>query len=429
MKMSQFNIIRNFGMDTVVFNTLYRSMVSLPNEFYEEVLCNIKEIKIDKLSENMLILKEKGMILEESTNEYKLYNYYYNLNRYNSGFLSITLLVTEKCNFKCTYCYEDNSKNHVINEDLFNNIEDVINDIYSITPFKFLDFNFFGGEPLLEINKIVTLSKRITKYCELKNIKYQMHIVTNGYLLNEKNLEILKNARIKSLQITLDGSEKNHNGFRMLKSGEGTYKKILENLLHAIDFDFEITLNINYNDSSIKSTKELLIDIPKGKRKYIFIKLNEIISSNFNEVKQLEDFDYENYESIYYDIYNLGYNTLDIDLLEDGACLLETSNTIILDSNGSISKCIYGIHDDRFEICNIKDEDWLNTFTQNDPFVRIETDEKCKTCDVLPICKEGCYKKRIDGVQYCNPKKIKKGFVNFIFYKYLKENNIHETIK
>jgi len=135
------------------------------------------------------------------------------------------------------------------------------------------------------------------------------------------------------------------------------------------------------------------------------------------------------YESIYNDIYNLGYNTKEIELLEDGACYLETSNTIIIDASGNVSKCIYGIHDKRFEICNLINANWLELYADNDPFVRISTDEKCQTCDVLPICKEGCYKKRLDGYSYCNPNKIRRGFISAIFNKYSKENDQDETIE
>jgi len=47
-------------------------------------------------------------------------------------------------------------------------------------------------------------------------------MITNGYLLNEKNIDFIINNEIKFLQITIDGNEEIHNKRRYLKNGNPT---------------------------------------------------------------------------------------------------------------------------------------------------------------------------------------------------------------
>jgi uncharacterized protein len=73
--------------------------------------------------------------------------------------MKYTLLVTERCNLACGYCYI-NKKQAVMPHSV---AKKVIDFIYKFTPsHEKIDIGFFGGEPLLEF----ALVKKITSFIE-----------------------------------------------------------------------------------------------------------------------------------------------------------------------------------------------------------------------------------------------------------------------
>jgi radical SAM protein with 4Fe4S-binding SPASM domain len=68
-------------------------------------------------------------------------------------------------------------------------------------------YTFYGGEPLLGIESILNL------YVKFKSVKFiaEYDIITNGYLLNDENIEKLSKLPITTFQITIDDDEYIHN--------------------------------------------------------------------------------------------------------------------------------------------------------------------------------------------------------------------------
>lgn len=79
-----------------------------------------------------------------------------------------------------------------------------------------LGVTWYGGEPLLEVNRIENLTKAFKEICNKNNVKYQANIVTNGYLLDKKMILRLIDLDITSIQITLDGTKEYHDQTRYL---------------------------------------------------------------------------------------------------------------------------------------------------------------------------------------------------------------------
>ena len=90
---------------------------------------------------------------------------------YNINILNLDVYITNRCNFKCNYCYKGLSNNQDIT---FKNCIKSINFIksvnYTVIPCM------LGGEPLLNIK---TLNFLINEYNKLKNVKY-ISVTTNG---------------------------------------------------------------------------------------------------------------------------------------------------------------------------------------------------------------------------------------------------------
>lgn len=134
------------------------------------------------------------------------------------------IILTEKCNSECRYCYEksvqefENGLEKKWKFD-FNVPCDSEIDVEKLKKFLEKDKNpkiiFYGGEPLLQIEKI----KKI-----LNEIKAEFFMQTNGKLLNELPKDYMN--KFKRILVSIDGDEKRTDENR----GKGTYKKVIENL-------------------------------------------------------------------------------------------------------------------------------------------------------------------------------------------------------
>lgn len=157
------------------------------------------------------------------------------------------------CNFGCSYCYQDEYAypNALLNEDVIDAFYSFIDDRFNNRR-KYI--TLFGGEPLLPGEH----RKKLIRYFTEKSIERQtdLAVVTNGYLL-EEYLPILKNARIREIQVTLDGTEKIHNQRRPLKNGDPTFKQIVEGIDRVLKENIPLNLRVVVDKHNIDNLQEL----------------------------------------------------------------------------------------------------------------------------------------------------------------------------
>jgi uncharacterized protein len=172
------------------------------------------------------------------------------------------LILTEKCNSKCRYCYEkslkefDNGLSKKFDFEFNAPCDSEIN-LLNLKKFLEQDKNpviiFYGGEPLLQIKKI----KKIMDFFNESRIRFC--IQTNGKLLNNLPKEYLK--RFSKILISLDGEEK----ITDFNRGMGTYKKVIENIekIRKNNFNGEIIarMTIAHEFPEIFSQVRYLLDL------------------------------------------------------------------------------------------------------------------------------------------------------------------------
>ena len=90
----------------------------------------------------------------------------------------------------------------------------------------------------LEENPCLTIQNRkhslntLLKNANESNL--EICFVTNGYTL-EEYIPVLKSGKIREIQVTLDGTETIHNKRRFLKSGAGTFDKIVRGIDRCLE--------------------------------------------------------------------------------------------------------------------------------------------------------------------------------------------------
>lgn len=139
---------------------------------------------------------------------------------------SVILILTHNCNLNCTYCYEHHKDMHCV--DLENAKKIIENEMNTNEDYD-CEFEFFGGEPFLEFEKIVALHEFLK--CGHWNKKWITMITTNGTLVHGKIKEWLENNQdTVKVALSADGTPEMHNLNR-----SNSYDKI--------DFDFFANTN------------------------------------------------------------------------------------------------------------------------------------------------------------------------------------------
>ncbi|HBB91651.1 MAG TPA: radical SAM/SPASM domain-containing protein [Bacteroidales bacterium] len=130
------------------------------------------------------------------------------------------------CNFACTYCYQDEYDNPGRNLN-----REIIDAFFRYVSIEFAGrkkyITLFGGEPLLNSPK----QRELIGYFLEKAGEASLDIclVTNGFFL-EEYVDILQTARIREVQVTLDGTAEVHDKRRFLKGGGQTFEKIVRGI-------------------------------------------------------------------------------------------------------------------------------------------------------------------------------------------------------
>jgi len=142
------------------------------------------------------------------------------------------MLVTNRCNMRCKYCYErEFFKDHYKDMDLetMNKTVDFL--AHHAKPNNFTQGKnhcsifYFGGEPTLNW-KIVKENMRYAKGYRDKGINFGLFFLTNGYILpapQEQFFHTLKEYDV-AVQVSLDGCKKAHN------SARGHFEDIIKNI-------------------------------------------------------------------------------------------------------------------------------------------------------------------------------------------------------
>ena len=173
MKFSKYNVFYEHGANFLLVNTRTGAMFTLDGELKQK----IESGDVSCISED--VVKEyikTGIVIDDSFNEYNFLKYITDKEKFNNNVLSLTILMTRNCNFKCTYCFEGLNKKS--------------DSLKPKTKEAILSITLFGGEPLLSFYNNFQWLLDIKKLCMEKEKEFSTMVITNGSLITEKNPEV-----------------------------------------------------------------------------------------------------------------------------------------------------------------------------------------------------------------------------------------------
>jgi uncharacterized protein len=138
---------------------------------------------------------------------------------------TIMLIVTENCNLRCSYCYEENKTFRMMD---FKTAKSVIDKEFADdSTYRNGEIELFGGEAFLNFDLI----KEIYDYVDSTYPNITFSTTTNGTLIHSDLQDWLYERRKKFLcTLSLDGPEQVHDKNRVFHDGTGSF--------NSIDFSF-----------------------------------------------------------------------------------------------------------------------------------------------------------------------------------------------
>jgi len=414
MQYSRYTTFCDFGNESVVFNTLNKRMKVIPRQ-----LTNVD------VNSSSILQKELSDFLVSNEEENQNISYLLNSMVYQSTRLNITLMMTMKCNFRCVYCFESwipsDEKCKELDE---TEIDEWIIWLVKKYHIRQVDLCFHGGEPLIEINKIVSIANKLKGFFEKNGVFYLFTIVTNGYLLTPENSKSLSVVGVSIAQITIDGIEEIHDKRRPLANGNGTFATILENIIN--NESIKIYISIVYDTNNAQNIYQLIDYLNKNKLQK---KIRLIVLSATKPTVDLHDiskFQLTQIEDAQLRVSLLKYITdsgfrvpFDVDYQ---LCTMKQKSSFVLTPNKTIYKCISGVGKEAFKLGTLKLGS--DPFREQSAFIENGKDRDCQECAYMPICNRFCLYESY--VMNCN-KICKKAywheFLQRYFAMYLESSN------
>lgn len=284
---------------------------------------------------------------------------------------TLLVVLSELCNLDCSYCDMDKTSNKSINEDLY--LKE-FNKLRKKYPDEIIKIDFFGGEPLLQLDKV----KYIISNLNDDNVK--LFMPTNGLVLTRDKLDYLQENNVE-ISLSFDGLWQDTN--RKQLTGKGTLAQYIKkkDLFQGLKCHTMITKG-NYN----------LLE------NHLYIQNTFGLKSEMTLVRDRGTWDFESViklqegirELVDWYINNTDQPMPEYILFYLRHFLLYESKKVTLDTCGAGTN-LFSFSENKVTPCNrFKDDE--------DAVERIKEYTKmsvCQTCEVKNYCKKGCLYEQI----------------------------------
>ena len=386
---SRYNIFVPIGGGRSI---VYNSISGFYGILTDDVVHCLERNDTERLKEKEGLWKKliaEGLVINASVDELAIVENLKLAARYSQDRFHLTINTTLDCNLHCWYCYESHVKNSAISEDTIATILKALNKRYSITPFKRLIINLFGGEPLLRPMALQKIVQGITEFCRTNKIESEYNITTNATLISERVLETFSGLETK-FQITLDGFREKHDSVRFFKNSRvGTYDLILSKLRMLVSSlkDYHLLLRLNFDQKTLESAGEILNDLdflPRDKTTICPHRVWQISDSEIDKDLLFDFINQANNRSFVVDYWSL-YGVLPY------TCYADLYSQMTVNFDGRIYKCTArDFSEDNTEGELTPDGDIVWDTEKLKKRLAVQQPKRCRECLLYPSCPAFC---------------------------------------
>lgn len=360
-------------------------------------------------SDAIKALKDARVLIQDPVEDTKAIEYFMGLIGKPYPHLAYFVL-TEKCNFRCSYCFIKNQESAIQNK---NNMTmevaskglDFFCRLITEDPEQFeleKTIVFYGGEPLINWKVFEMLLNKIKEYKAKGKLpeKTTLNLVTNGTLLTKCIAEKLKKHSVQ-VSISIDGDDFATNSNRIYENGRPVYEDIKRGFKICNDLGMDIGASCTLSEACLENfdtTIKVLLDecMVTNLGLNLMITNGQKMVEGYNEKAAkfiIDAFKVFRKRGVYEDRIMRKANAFVERSVWPFDCGATGGNQIVIAPDGSVGVC-HGfiakkkyfptsVFDDNFDIDKDKIyQEWSMRSPLNMP--------ECQNCSALGICGGGC---------------------------------------
>lgn len=383
--------LRDKPGQTLLFSTRKASLTILPTDAVERLRAG--EVPGEAAART---LEQLGVLCGDLEAERgAVFGFLGEANRVDDGVV-LAVILGMACNFACPYCYEGTLKGAAAMEDAT---------AHGVAAFaasrlapgkKRLVIDFYGGEPLLYIDRIRRLAAALGASAAEKGATFSFTLVTNGSLLTPALVREFVPLGLSAVRVTLDGPAETHDRSRPFRSGAGSFDVILRNVRECCGL-VPVGVGGNYTRENWREFPRLLDRLESEG-----LGPDRLAHVRFEPVVQVRDrFAHPEFSggccsgneawtieaslALREAVLRRGYRTSRI---QPVACMVDLEESFTVDWDGTLYKCLGLIGRPEFAAGDV----WSGPTDHGEAYggERWRANQECRACEYLPLCFGGC---------------------------------------
>lgn len=326
----------------------------------------------------------------------------------------LTITTTMECNLGCYYCYEERSGKSLKAQDI-DQVLSLAERMIGESPRPSLHVDWYGGEPLLNLEFMEAASARLIALTESAGARYTASIISNGTEWPADVRGFIARNRVTQVQISFDGLKKNHDKRRFFlapyrrgdRSSFDLAAKLVDTLVSCVRVDLRFNIDRG-NAGDLPGFIDFACERGWFSARFpaVFQPARLSAYSERSRFMASSQLGIDEFDRLRADIRKRlsGIGKVEESEIPDGyprprtsVCAALARHSHVVGGEGHLYRCglqvgesdraVGAIHDG--EVVADHDSQWWEGF---DP-TRAET---CSVCSFLPICWGGCPKKHLE---------------------------------
>lgn len=347
-----------------------------------------------------LLLESLGFLIPHNRNEIAELEARFWKEKRDPTVLSLGIVLTQRCNFRCTYCNQEHLGSSFTAEDAKR-----VQLMFATAAPQLSKFSvtWWGGEPLLQLPRIRELSTHFIEECDRRSIAYSAFTSTNGSLITPQIASELRDLRLTKFQISLDGPRKLHDSQRPLVKGKGSYDLVLRGIASLVEAYGPvanlITLRVHGTSSLCGREDEwdsFIEDLSPYRESLNlhFIPAHETF--RFEREKTISNSEMRSRLAGIIERFKvLGFTLAEKSLLTQNTlmhCGAVSDRAWFVLPGSRLTRCNNAFNEPKNDCGIIHEDGNVELFAKADKWLGFSPFrfEECRECDVLPVCMGGC---------------------------------------
>lgn len=332
----------------------------------------------------------------------------------------LTITTTMDCNLGCYYCYEERSGSALKSTDI-EAIVDLARSRVVASGRHSLHVDWYGGEPLLNLDFLEAASSELQAYCTREAVSYVASIISNGSRWPTDVEGFVERNRIRQIQISFDGLQSNHDKRRRYRKGYGDADtssfaravELVDQLVHCARVDLRFNIDRANRDDLLPfirfardrgwfEARYPAVFQPARLASYSaaseFMRQYELSLDEFDALRAIVRAEIGTSARIEESEVPDGYP-----YPKTSVCAALARSSLVIGADGLMYRCGLQVGETKRAVGALvaretpvesgENSEWWETF---DP-TKAPT---CSKCSFLPVCWGGCPKKHLEGDQH-----------------------------